>query len=143
MRRGLWIAAAATVLASCMPERSEILSGSNLTIPLHLLPRVIRNYRGRVIRTCGERLSPVWKGETDQVVGWNLLAQNPDSRFDYMMVGVEIAPCGSRRPRLIDGCISGRVAREDGSLDEPETSIVTSHLDMDSNWSLHPICTAR
>lgn len=75
-----------------------------------------------------------------RVVGWNLIV--PYSHSPRSMIFVVVAACEGERPRLSNGCITGRIAREDDSL-QPETEIiVVSHTTGSFEWWLHPQCRA-
>jgi len=70
-----------------------------------------------------------------------LSVRDPTSRYGFPAL-VYIRSCTERRPRLVRGCIVGRVAREDGSLDPPISRIVSDHQISNSEWWLHPHCAA-
>jgi hypothetical protein len=58
-------------------------------------------------------------------------------------VYVVVPACNGQAPRLVRGCITGRIAREDGSLDVPDYETIGSHLIGSEEWWLHPQCPAR
>jgi hypothetical protein len=132
------LAVPALLACGCATASSES-SVDAVTVPLHVLANDIAHYRGHWIRTCGTDLNAVW-GPGGETTHWHLTARDPASNFPYMRVGVAVATCGSDRPRLIDGCLIGRVARDDGSLEDPKSVIVTSHLTIQREWRLYPQC---
>lgn len=106
---------------------------------MHVLAHDIRTYRGRIVRTCGR-----WTGPLTSAAGvdiaWQLAAPDPTSSAGFQ-AGVFVAPCAGRRPRLAQGCITGRIAREDGSLEDPKSTGFIDHQTINFEWWLHPLCT--
>jgi hypothetical protein len=124
----------------CTPQEPRAAADSiTPTVPLHDLARTIGDYKGRTVRTCGTELQAI-RG-TDGTVAYGILsARDPASRHN-LQASVHIASCGGQSPRLDPaGCITGRVAREDGSLQEPDAVMVSSHAVVDNEWILHPQC---
>jgi hypothetical protein len=110
---------------------------------LHVLARNIADFRGRTVRTCGPELQ-AGRGPNGEVAYWSMLARDPISRHNNIYSGVHIAPCGGeRRPVDADGCVTGRIAREDGSLEAPVDVIIGSHRIVSFEWILHPQCGGR
>lgn len=129
------------IAAACVREPPETpATPQPETVPLHILARNIDSYRGRTVRTCGE-----WNGAMREADGTLLARQlnriDPTSPHGWGAV-VFVAPCSGARPPLSDGCINGRIAREDGSLNDPERIEVVSHRIGSSEWWLHPQCRA-
>jgi hypothetical protein len=127
-------------LGACTPEQPRSATGPiTPTVPLHVLARTIADYKGRTVRTCGTKLQAA-RGTDGKVAYGILSARDPASRRDRQ-ASVHIASCGGERPRLDPGgCVTGRVAREDGSLQEPDTVMVSSHAVVNNEWILHPQC---
>jgi hypothetical protein len=111
------------------------------TIPIHVLARDIQSYRGQVVRTCGRRLEPAIHEKDGRIVYWTLTAPYPSGRRGWHS-GVILSHCGAR-PRLSNDCVTGRVAREDESLDIPEVIIVGGHTTMSHEWWLHLDCARQ
>ncbi len=104
------------------------------TIDMVQLIQHIRSYRDRTVRTCGTRL--VYSENA-----WDL--QRP-SGLSYHSAHMRIVACGARPVLDGDGCVTGRIARRDGSvsLDGPEgEGIMTSEV-IDYTWYLHEQCGA-
>jgi hypothetical protein len=136
------LALASALVAACTPSPLETASDPAVeTIPLHVLARDIESYRGQAVRTCGR-----WRGALrsaeGQVRAWHLSRIDPTSPHGFT-ASVLVPECRGRRPRLTDGCISGRVAREDGTLDMPDGVLVTDHLIISYEWWIHPQCEAQ
>jgi hypothetical protein len=140
MMRALAILVLFWALAACTPDQPRNATGSTVpTIPLHVLARTIGDYRGRTVRTCGTDLQAS-QGANGRVNYGILSASDPASRHN-LQASVHVASCGGERPRLDPGgCVTGRVAREDGSLREPDAVMVSSHAVVDNEWRLHPQC---
>jgi hypothetical protein len=128
------------LLAACTPKQPRSATDSiTPTVPLHVLARTIADYKGRTVRTCGTKLQAA-RGTDGKVAYGILSARDPASRHN-LQASVHVASCGGERPRLDPGgCVTGRVAREDGSLDEPDAVLVSSHAVVDNEWRLHPQC---
>jgi hypothetical protein len=127
-------------VGACAAEQPQTASSSVVpTIPLHVLARTIADYRGRTVRTCGSELQAI-PGTEGKVAYAILSARDPASRHN-LQASVHIATCAGERPRLDPGgCVIGRIAREDGSLQEPDAVMVSSHAVVDNEWFLHPQC---
>jgi hypothetical protein len=106
------------------------------------LPDLVRDIglrRGETIRVCGGRWVEPRRTEDGRLVAWTLSQPGePPYRFP---ISVLVAPCGEERPKLDRGCITGRIAREDGSQTLPENIFVGSHGLVSEEWWLHPQCT--
>lgn len=137
--RFVQVAALAGFAAACTQALLEPTSQPAVeTVPLHILARNIASYRGRTVRTCGR-----WRGAQRsgaQVRAWQLSRVDPTSAYRFS-ASVLVSECRGRRPRLADGCIVGTVAREDRSLEPPDSIIVTDHQIISYEWWLHPQCT--
>ena len=129
------------IAAGCTAEPLEPASGSIETVPLHILARNIASYRGQTVRTCGREIEPA-RYSNGEIIYWRLSVIDPTSPYRFP-ARVIIPSCNGERPRLRGGCISGRVAREDGSLDPPESVVIGSHEIMSHEWWLHPQCPIR
>ena len=106
------------------------------TVPLVQLATNIEDYRGQTVRTCGRRLV-----RTDGQRVWQLSVPRA---FGHHPAGVLVLPCGELRPPAGDeSCVTGRVARRDGSTEptqEGQLRIVSSAV-INHNWYLHAQCT--
>jgi hypothetical protein len=136
------LAALAVVAGSgCTREAPEPAAASAVeTVPLHVLARTIGIYRGRTVRTCGETMVPVTDAQ-GVVSQWHLSA--PDTTRERATAFVAVATCHGERPHLVDGCVTGRVARNDGSLEDPQSMHLVSHLVGSWEWWMHPHCLSR
>jgi hypothetical protein len=121
-------------VAACTPVPPEAATTAGVeTVPLHVLARTIENHVGRTVRTCGrlERVVPEAENFVISVV-------DPETRFSAR---VQVKGCPEGRPRLVDGCITGRIAQENGTLEpNPDARIVASHVIENNEWWLHPRC---
>ena len=129
--------AALMMLAGCAPvspapEQPQAVR----TIPIPQLAREIDRHRGEIVRTCGEQLEPTVNAQGD-ILRWELSTRDSITRFPASVV---VAACNGGQPPIENGCVTGRVAREDGSLEEPERWIVTDHEIVNYEWWLHPQC---
>lgn len=131
------------LLGSCAPEQAPAPSASLVpAVPLHVLARTIADFRGRTVRTCGSQLQPAW-GASGEVANWRLSVRDPTGPYHFPAI-VILPSCNGERPRMErGGCITGRIAREDGSLDDPDVEIIGSHQIMNYEWWLHPQCPSR
>lgn len=126
-------------LVSCSPQRpSPAGVSSDPSVPLHVLARNIESYRGQSVRTCGTELLPITQAD-GTVRSWSLRKLDPTSSHGFTAY-VIVPACAGRRPPMAGGCVVGRVAREDGSLDIPEAITIGSHLIGSQEWRLHPQC---
>lgn len=108
------------------------------TLSVGQLARQIESFKGRHVRACGGRLdlSEVYKRWAIQSIG----DPNPHGAI------VNVVPCPGVTPRLDGrGCIAGRIAYRDGTLDETRqtgpitmSSAITSYV-----WYLHAQCPVR
>lgn len=95
----------------------------------------VTRYKGRTVRVCG-RLAQVEGRWAVQHI------QRPREFFLHGLPAVFVATCDQTPPRLDrHGCLVGRIAREDGSLDEPR-SVLTDDSPFTHYWLLHPQCPA-
>ena len=109
------------------------------TVHLTELARNVGNYTGQTVRVCGGR----WRGSMTRPDGthrgWILSKVDPSGPRGPHVTSVYVA-CRTPRPRLVDGCLTGRIAREDGSQTPSETVTVSSHVTASREWWLHPQC---
>jgi|GEM_PF-2950879 len=140
-RLGALTALAALHATGCTHEAVEPSAASAVeTVPLHVLARNIGDYRGQIVRTCGGRPSPV-RSPDGEIREWELRVTDPTSEHRFTAF-VIVPSCNGQMPRLVDGCVTGRVAREDGSLDPPTSMSVISHFIGSDEWWIHPPCSA-
>jgi hypothetical protein len=127
-------------MASCTQAQPQAVSQPAVqTIPLHVLARTIESHAGQAVRTCGRDLR---RATVEESSHWMLSVTDPASPNGFP-ARVFIQGCDERRPpRLANGCIVGRVLREDGSLDPPTTRMHADHEVTDYEWWLHPQCPA-
>lgn len=138
----LLAAVAALGLSGCYAEAPEPRSATLVeTVPLPVLAANTADYRGRTVRVCG-RWSPDRRAASETNRQWSISQRDPKARRPHVY-SVGIKSCGERRPRLDQGCITGRIAREDGSLDLPTDMLVQSHVTGSLEWWLHPQCMAE
>lgn len=108
------------------------------TIPLLQVVEQGEALRGRTVRTCGTSFAQVnvgggfrkWKLSVPMSVGWH------PARID-------ILPCGKHEPELDEqGCITGRIARHDGSvrLPGPRELLDAASPGTSVHWALHAQC---
>lgn len=132
-----------TLLGSCAPGQPRATSASLVpTVPLHVLARSIADYRGRIVRTCGPQFRPSRRPD-GKITNWRLSVRDPTSPYNFPAI-VRVLSCHAETsPFDSEGCVTGRIAREDGSLDEPDVEIVGSHEIVSYEWWLHPQCPSR
>ena len=103
------------------------------TIDLVELIGNIESLRGQTVRTCGEGVlqnGPVWE------------LVRPIGRHGARLL---INPCEGRPVRDAEGCIAGRIARRDGSLelnqavDDTSIAVAADNL-ANYGWFLHEQC---
>jgi hypothetical protein len=128
------------LVAACTPAPPETAPDPAVeTIPLHVLARTIESRAGQTLRACGRDFRQATPYESPH---WMLSMRDPTSPYGFPAL-VFIRSCDERRPRLANGCIVGRVLREDGSLDPPTSRITTNHQVSNHEWWLHPPCGPR
>jgi hypothetical protein len=121
----------ALVLAACATTRA---SAPVETIPLIHLATHIEDYRGHTVRTCGPEFHRAADGRPE----WLLTVPGA---FGHHPAGVRIVSCPTQSARTDrHGCITGRIARADGSVSlagdpGPVSSAVISGV-----WFLHAQC---
>jgi hypothetical protein len=97
----------------------------------------VQRYRGRTIRVCG-RLAQIegrWAVEHVSLPG-EVYFHGPPAVF--------VLSCTGQSPRLEhDGCLTGRIARQDGSLRPPAQPTDMGDAPYDYDWFLHPQCPSR
>lgn len=129
----------AVIGRACLVVVAAVLAGASAapaprqTVGLVDLVRNAQSYRGRTIRTCGQRLVP-----GDSV--WHLIL--PLGRHGARLL---VVPSHDRPSLDRNGCITGRIARRDGStgLGEPgEPGVVADDI-VDYTWFLHERPAAR
>jgi hypothetical protein len=90
-------------------------------------------HHGETVRVCGRivQVRSHWAIEHVRQEG---------ELFFHGAPAIFLAWSGSRAPRLDrNGCITGRIAREDGSLVPPVQPTNTSDAPYDYDWFLHPL----
>lgn len=126
--------AASLSLAACRTN-SISEAASVPTLPAGQLARNIETYKGQILRVCGRLL----KEEGNTL--WEIRAVADPHPHG---AGVKVVPCAGAKPqRPKKGCMTGHIARRDGSL-EPQaggpvmvTDAIESYV-----WFLHPQCPA-
>ena len=98
----------------------------------------IERHKGQTIRTCGSLVAQggQWRVEAEPSAQLGTLHGRP---------AVLIASCPNGAPSLdADRCISGRVARRDGSLSYPPgRSVAVDDVPTNYEWLLHARCSSR
>lgn len=107
------------------------------TVPIRRLAADPEEWRGREVRTCG----PSFRG--DRAKGeWQLSLPRASG---YHPAIVRILGCAGVKPaRDSNGCVSGRIARRDGSIRptrEGEERTISSAI-VSYDWYLHAQCPA-
>jgi len=101
-------------------------------------PRGPLSFKGRMVRVCRGRLTPVTPASLHR---WEL--SGPETTYPYGAI-VLVQTCGAARPQLDrEGCLTGRVARADGSVRERaagENEVMTAGTTISHTWYLHPQC---
>lgn len=129
--RRLAFAAVVVLSAACQTGRPS---------PAAVLPMLagthsgygIETYRGRVVRVCGRLAQRQSRWAVEYV-------PRPGDAFFHGYPAVLIAGCDAA-PRLDrNGCLVGRVAAEDGSMNPPPRSVRTNDP-YSLDWFLHPQC---
>lgn len=95
-------------------------------------------YKGRSVRICGTSFRRALDGSRK----WELIQSNA---VGYHPAIVRVLPCDSHDPLPdSDSCLTGRIARQDGSLTEfkPDYIVVSSSPDSQP-WYLHAQCRVR
>lgn len=120
-------------MAACVTDAAE---PKVPTLSAGQLARTIEQYSGRTVRVCGvfrEKLDPAEVGEA-----WELAQPNDPHPHG---AGVQVVPQSSDRPQLDSfGCIKGRIAYGDGTLDKSKQSNIVTITDslVSYVWYLHP-----
>jgi hypothetical protein len=108
-------------------------------IDINILGYSIEKYRGQTVRICG-RLSSlgdgIWSIET---------IENPEPFYWHGRPAVFVVACADQDPKLdSDGCLTGRVALKDGSIEIPQNSqVVRDFTPRNPDWFVHPQCSGR
>lgn len=98
-------------------------------------------YGGRAVKVCGRLSAPPRDN-----LRWGLSEANAaeGDRYHGPMTAL-VLPCPSTTPRLDrNGCLTGVVARRDGSFEQPPltpTTVVVPPIN--NEWFLHAQCPAR
>lgn len=95
--------------------------------------RSLERFRGQTVRVCGRltRIGEHWAVEH---------APHADQSFRHGNPAVLVVPCGTGEPRLDrEGCLAGRIAAENGSLDPPPQQ-VRDNSPVSPDWFLHAQC---
>lgn len=131
------VAAALTVAACCTTRGAGLPDPP--TIALEQLMPQIERYRGRTVRTCGQLDGP----RPDRT--WIITSlKQPEEYNTHGRARTLVMPCANTPPRLdLEGCISGRVAQKDGSLNYPPGPITIEDGSNSLYWHLHPQCPAQ
>lgn len=109
-------------------------AGDATIVPLPLLAQTIAEFRGQTLRSCG----PIFQRVPDGRAEWTLATQVPGSRHP---AGVRVLPCGRSAPRVdASGCITGTIARSDGSTTLEGAPGTVSSAALSSVWFLHEQC---
>ena len=105
------------------------------TLALEHLAYNIERYKGRTIRVCGRIV------QSERLPSFSVEhVPEPGEVFFHALPKVFLATCGREAPRLdSQGCIAGRIAREDGSLEIP-AAVTSSDAPVNYEWFLHPQC---
>ena len=131
----------------CSAERPETAAPPAAgveTVSLYVLAANMGRYKGQTVRVCGRwRDPPPRRARAVAQSSWSLTAPNPPGTVRPHVYVVGVTPCRGKRPRLTNGCLTGRIARENGSLDLPEDILIASHVTGSYEWFLHPQCAAR
>lgn len=135
-------AVACALAAACAPAPPEGAGNLVETVPLHVLARTIADRRGQVVRVCGGNWGGTVESAAGQMRGWVLVAPDPSAPAT-LRAFVNVRSCDGRRPRRSGDCITGRIAREDGSLTRPESIMVGSHQVGRQEWWVHSQCAAQ
>ena len=138
-RVSLAVAAACAAVAACAHAAPEPAGQAVEAIPLLDLVRNIKQLRGETVRVCDGAWSSTRRTENGRVLGWMYSNYTETPRRSQVSLQVAAA-CGTKRPRLERGCLTGRIAREDGSLTLSDTAVVGSHGIANYEWWLHPQC---
>lgn len=138
LRAGLAILIIASTIAGCRTMTQEheapTLTVSELARDLARGPA---SFKGRTVRVCRGRLDQIIPTDHRE---WAFSAIG--ERFPHG-AGVNVKACGDAAP-IVDsqGCLTGRVARPDGSIAEPapDEGVIVSTAIHSYTWYLHEIC---
>jgi hypothetical protein len=128
--------AAAAALASTLAACAAQLAQPAETVRLLVLAVNPERYGGRIVRTCGPSFRAAPEGRAE----WTLTTSMAGSRHP---AGIRILSCGSQPRPDRNGCITGRIARRDGSAAPEGEADVVSSAAISSVWFLHAGCGAR
>lgn len=133
MSRKLLALVACALTCGCLPEQPRSAFTAQVErIQLLELAANIEAYRGRSVRTCAPRTSRLNEPLEWQLTGPGRRARHPG--------GVLVVACDRNWSPAPNGtCVTGRVARRDGSIEplrEGESRIVSSAT-IDYTWYLH------
>lgn len=130
---GAAIAGAGAVAACAALEARK----ETRTLPILELATAAEKYRGEVVRTCGPEYKPYLK-DTDDI--WAVMKP---AAIGYHTAYVLVVPCPGSTPKPTSKgrCITGKVARLDGSLTVPAPQlIVVRSAPMSEPWYVHEQC---
>jgi hypothetical protein len=131
MLRTLTISAAMGMIAACATVDDPRATAPTLSV--NSSGYNVEGHKGRTVRVCG-RLAWVEGRWAVQHV------QRPGEFFLHGLPAVFVAGCGGAVPTLDrNGCVTGRVTRENGTLDESRR-VVTNDSPWTHYWIVHPQC---
>ena len=127
--------AAACVASACQTART--VSQDVPTLAIEDFAFDVERHRGRTVRACGRLVQIESRWAVEHV-------PRPGEVYFHGAPAVFLVPCAGQPPRLdSDGCITGQVARQDGSLAAPAQRTDMGDAPYDYDWFLHPQCRAQ
>lgn len=134
------LGAVAAVSGSACRRTVDAQRGDVQTFAVSDLAYSIERHRGQTVRICGA-LGPsedagIWRLEDLRATEASQIHGRP---------AVLIAACGGNRPPLDRrSCLTGRIARRDGSLTYPPGApVAVDDVRTNYEWFLHPQCPSR
>jgi hypothetical protein len=126
-------AGAALVAACATPSPSE---PAVATLSVAEFARTAEQLKGRTVRACDGKFYEIYD-LSDKLIGWTFAKSSVQG---YHPVHIYIGSCGATKPKLDrQGCLTGRVARPDGSMNRDNWDLTVSSDVANYNWYLHPL----
>ena len=134
--RGLQLSMIAALSVAACHAGGRAVSPDVPTLAVENHEYNVERHRNQTIRVCGRVVKRDSRWAVEHV-------PTPGEFFFHGYPAVFVVPCGAGPPQLDrDGCLVGRVAAEDGSLNPPP-QVLDSDEPVSYQWFLHPQCPPR
>ena len=134
--RGLQLSIIAALSVAACHASGRGVSADLPTLAVENYEYNVQRYRNQTVRVCGRVVRRGSRWAVEHV-------PSPGEVFFHGYPAVFVAPCTAGPPQLDSrGCLVGRIAAEDGSLNPPP-QILDSDEPVSYQWYLHPQCLQR